>query len=222
MQDPKIKDRGCLTDGCDRRAIEGKYCPSCTLKNIKSKRVSKFISFKIKRKNNNLQKQINKQDKANKLWNKCLTLWSEIVRGNEEYAQCETCQKVYKTKNGIYGLHAGHYYPKAKYWKLSLELNNGVRQCPKCNVIDWFNPYKAESLKLELRTAVKKRYGTESLLSLEIMAEEFIDRLNKGLENTKPRVHDPLANAFGRKADMEFLEEKKAYLEHMLSEMYNM
>lgn len=43
MQDPKIKDRGCLTDGCDRRAIEGKYCPSCTLKNIKSKRVSKFI-----------------------------------------------------------------------------------------------------------------------------------------------------------------------------------
>lgn len=48
MQDPKIKDRGCLTDGCDRRAIEGKYCPSCTLKNIKSKRVSKFIKRSVK------------------------------------------------------------------------------------------------------------------------------------------------------------------------------
>ena len=209
--DPKVKDRGCFTVGCDRRTIEGKYCPSCTLRNLNNKRVSKIKTWSVKSKNNNLQKQINKEDKANKLWKKCLILWSEIVRGNEEYSICRTCEKNIKTQDGLTGMHAGHYIDKGLHWKLSLEIENGVPQCIKCNSWDYHNPRLIESLKLKLRQAAVKLYGRDAIDRLDQEAEEFRIKVKQGIENSKPRTHDPMAVHYDRESDMEFLERK--YLE---------
>lgn len=212
--DPKKIKKKCRTIGCENMiSVKEKFCGNCLWKAayVKKKRIFDKWNNKKDGRGHRL-KAINKAEQghetAEKLWKKALALWSSIIRGTNEFTFCHTCGKPLKTKDGLRGAHAGHYLDKANHWKLSLETNNGLPQGRCCNVDYIHNPKKIEVMKIELRSALVAKHGRDSIDLLDKTGEEFRNKVKRGLENSKPRTHDPLAAALGRESDIDFLKRK--------------
>lgn len=210
MQHPKSKPRICTTDGCFNEVAKGSTCPNCQLKAIHKKK--KAQASRWAKPKTELQKAINKSERgiktAEKIYAKALTIWSDIVRGDDDYVNCSTCKKPIRTRNGINGAHAGHYLDKSNHWKISLDTMDGLPQCKTCNVDFIHNPKRIELIKFEMRQAMIEKYGHKAVGDLENRGAEFRIAVKQGRENSKPRTHDPLAEQHGRPTDMEWLEEK--------------
>lgn len=209
--DPKIKPRICINEGCYNECAKGNTCPNCQLKALQSKK-TKQISKWTKKPKTELEKAISKAERgiptAEKLYEKALKIWSEIVRGDEPTVICSTCPKEVKTRGGLFGAHAGHFLDKANHWKISLDPMDGLPQCKTCNVDFKDNPKRLELIKFEMRQTMVKIYGSEAVEDLENRGAEFRIAVKQGRENSKPRTHDPLAEQYGRPTDMEWLQEK--------------
>ncbi len=224
MQYPKHKKRTCKTDGCYNDVADGAYCPACNYASVVAKKRSKIAKWRSKaytKKKTPLDKAVTKADRgtetAAKLLKEGLLLWSEVVRGEEEYGSCITCPKTMPTRGGIRGgLHAGHFLDKTNHWKLSLEIENGGKQCPSCNCDFIHNPRRVELMKIEMRSAMIKIHGEEVISDLERRGEEFRLAVKQGRENSKPNTKDMLATHYGRETDMEFLKRKIKELKQIL------
>lgn len=202
---PYPKTKKCAKKSCSRDAIDGDHCPRHTLQIL-----SKKDKFKK-------PKPFIPKDEAQKLFDKCHIIWSNIIRGNELMSKCSTCEKPLITKGGLFQAHAGHYYDKGYYWKLAFELNNGGTQCPYCNT-NTDNPAIKERMKIKLRQHLASVHGPESINKLDEMAIEFEDRMKRGIENKKPRQHDPLHELHGRPSDLDWLQEKLFFLKNVIKQ----
>lgn len=212
MEDPKIKPKICINEGCTNQVAKGKECPSCTYKKAISKKAKQRSKWRSTKKTD-LQKAISKAERgvetAEKLFKKALIIWSDVVRPIEERCNCSTCGKPLITRGeGIFGAHGGHYLDKSNHWKLALEPINGLEQCKECNCDFIHNPKKIELMKIEMRTAMVKRHGKEVVDDLDERGAKFRIDVKQGRENSKPRTHDPMAQHYGRETDLDFIKRK--------------
>ncbi len=217
---PKVKPRTCITDECQNTTTGGPLCPNCEFKKLYIKKGAKKQKWQAK-KTTPLDKAIAKSQRgevtAEKLYKTALTLWSNIVRGQESYTACATCNKPIKARgDGLLGAHAGHYLDKSNHWKLSLEVENGLPQCKGCNCDFIHNPRRIEVIKIEMRQAMIAAHGKDIVDELDRRGEELRIAIKQGKENIKPRTHDPLAVIYGRMEDMEFLKLKIKELKNII------
>ena len=208
----------CKTKGCDNRVLQGTKCPSCLYKQF-NKRTGRHILNRYDFDKTSLRKAIRKADSkvetADKLYKKCLMVWSQIVRGSDATVKCSTCNNTIPTRAGLWGAHAGHYLDKSNHWKLALEVFNGLPQCKNCNCDYIYNPRRIELIKIEMRSAMVDKYGRDKVDYIDKLGDVFRKKVKRGEENRKPLTNDKLAHIYGREEDIIWL--KKKYTELKLA-----
>lgn len=88
------------------------------------------------------RQKASKSGKDNRLFNyrkRADDAFSMYVRGlyntPSGYTHCRTCGAIKETFGGLFnGIHAGHYFPKGKFWWLRYRVENALPQCYDCNV----------------------------------------------------------------------------------------
>lgn len=199
MEDPKIKPRVCVVDGCFNQVADQKKkkCPACLYKELYEKKSSQIAKSGFSRKTYKKvgpagPKKTSKfrsikqiiHDKTKKLQGKAHKKWSIYIRtkfGTGEVSQCCTCQNpVITFGNGIWGAHAGHYYEKGKYLYFAYHILNGGIQCRSCN-----NDEAGE--QIEMRRWLVSVHGKDLFESFE---QEVIDTYTKIKSGLLPRVPD--------------------------------
>jgi hypothetical protein len=190
--DPKIKPKICINTNCFQQTFKGKECLSCLTNKKKAKKqlqVLKYQKNSTSKKGNTL-KVVIPENPVKIIYTKGLILWSKVIRGNKEYCYCETCGKMLKTYNGVYGAQAGHFLDKAIYWKLALNPDNGLIQCKECNV-DMTHIFEEHKLiRQKIRQAMIENKGLEVIIDLEEQAEQFKYKVSTNQENSKPKIDD--------------------------------
>lgn len=91
--------------------------------------------------------------------------FSQIIRAMYDnpngFSSCSTCDKIKETFGGLYkGLHAGHFFPKGKYWHLRYRIENSLPQCYNCNVNN-------QAIIPAMRPKLVKIFGEEKIKKLE-------------------------------------------------------
>jgi len=206
--------------------VSGRLCPNCQYKEAytkKTKAAKKYWQTAKARKHSkpktSLDKAISKaqrgEETAEKLYKKCLMVWSQIVRGSDATVKCSTCNNTIPTRAGLWGAHAGHYLDKSNHWKLALEVFNGLPQCKNCNCDYIYNPRRIELIKIEMRSAMVDKYGRDKVDYLDKLGDVFRKKVKRGEENRKPLTNDKLAHIYGREEDIIWL--KKKYTELKLA-----
>jgi len=94
-----------------------------------------------------------------------------------KYFICCTCPaKVSVTTRGIYGIHWGHWYPKAIYWPYSLNPMNGGLQCYECNI-------NGNGKPIEMQAYLEAAYGLNKISNLKDDMEMWLDQVKQGIES---------------------------------------
>lgn len=197
MEDPKIKPRICVEDGCFNHVADRtkNKCPGHLYKELVAKKMEKgrnHFQQKYGKKKQPTQSPARPPsakkmylDEILRLQKIAHRLWSQIIRTmhSEGYVtRCCTCGRPKVTfGNGFFGIHAGHYYEKGKYFYFAYDFFNGGPQCLNCN-----NSQAGE--QIEMRKWLVATHGKEVIENLEARVEQNQLDINEGRLPRVPSV----------------------------------